>query len=204
MRESKAMHRLRMIGPLPRLMLIWCVVLSAFLISAASAPAQDSKDASGNVILGTVAGERGTSVAIPVYYESKDNAAVRSVHLNVDFISNSIKFSKAEKGIAAEMQDYELTAQSEPLPDDDQGRSRTRIKIDVAVAESGKALPQGLWSYLNFEIPPDARPFAVSLNPNSVSATDVSEKPVMVAAEAGKVIVSVPAEPLAGCFFFAH
>ena len=198
------MHRLRTIGSLPRHMLMVCVVLIAILISAAYAPAQNSKGAAGNVILGTVAGERGTSVAIPVYYESKDDAAVRSVHLDVDFISNSIKFSKAEKGIAAEVQDYELKAETEPLPNDDQGRSRTRIKIDVAVTEAGKALPQGLWSYLDFEIPPEAKPFAISLNPSSVSAKDVSEKPAQVVAEAGKVIVSVPAEPLAGCFFFAH
>ncbi|MBI2819095.1 MAG: hypothetical protein HYX73_03875 [Acidobacteria bacterium] len=180
------------------------MVLIAILISAAYAPAQDAKGAAGTVILGTVAGERGTSVAIPLYYESKDNAAIRSVHLDVDFISNNVKFSKAEKGIAAEMQDYDLKAEAEPLPNDDQGRSRTRIKIDVAVAEAGKALPQGLWSYLEFLIPPEAKPFAISLNPASVSAKDVSEKPAQVVAEAGKVIVSVPAEPLAGCFFFAH
>ena len=138
------MHRLRTIGSLPRHMLMWCVVLIAFLISAAYVPAQDSKDAVGTVILGTVAGERGTTVAIPVYYESKDNAAVRSVHLDVDFISNNVKFSKAEKGIASEMQDYDLKAEAEPLPNDNEGRSRTRIKIDVAVTEAGKALPQGL------------------------------------------------------------
>ena len=40
--------------------------------------------------------------------------------------------------------------------------------------------------------------------PDSLAAVGSSGKPVKMSAEAGKVIVSVPDEPLAGCFFFTH
>ena len=171
-----------------------------------SAAAQAAGAGQANIILGTVAGDRGTTAAIPLYYQPAENTPIRSLHLEVDFISNSVKFSRAEKGIAAEIQDYDLTVEAEPLPDDDQGLSRTRLIIDVAVADGdpGKALPQGLWSFLEFRIPPEAKPFAISLTPASVSAQGASQQPVPVAAEAGKVIVSVPDEPLVGCFFFTH
>ena len=170
------------------------------------AAAQAAAAGQANIILGTVAGDRGTTAAIPLYYQPAENTPIQSLHLEVDFISNSVKFAKAEKGVAAEMQDYDLTVEAEPLPDDEQGLSRTRLIIDVAVADDdpGKALPQGLWSFLEFRIPPEAKPFAISLTPASVSAQGASQQPVPVTAEAGKVIVSVPDEPLVGCFFFTH
>ncbi len=183
------------------------IAASVFLLFPTLAAAQASEArATANIILGTVASDRGTTATVPLYYQPAEDTPIRSLHLEVDFVSNSVKFAKAEKGIAAEIQDYDLTVKAEPLPDDDQGLSRTRLMIDVAVADGdpGKALPRGLWTFLDFRIPEDAKPFAISLIPASVSALDEAGQPVEVTVEAGKVIVSVPDEPLVGCFFFTH
>ena len=162
-------------------------------------------ETASSLILGTVASERGTTASIPIYFKpGKD--ALRSLHLEVDFVSNSVKFAKADKGLAAQTQDYELTVKANELAPDDKKISHTRLSIDVSLPDSasGKSLPEGLWAFLNFTIPSDAKPFSISLNPIAISAQNASKKPIEVASEAGKIIVSVPDEPLAGCFFFSH
>ena len=176
------------------------------LLFPALAAAQGSARAPANLILGTVASDRGTTATIPLYYQPAEDTPIRSLHLEVDFVSNSVKFAKAEKGIASEVQDFDLAVETEELPPNDQDLSRTRLKIDIAVVDSdpGKALPRGLWTFLDFRIPDDAKPFAITLTPASVSAQDEAGQPVEVTVEAGKVIVSVPDEPLVGCFFFTH
>lgn len=178
---------------------------------AAAAPqgkstAKSAQEPSGSLIVGTVASERGTTAAIPLYFQRSNNTNVRSVHLELDFVSNSIQFTKAEKGVAAEGQNFEVTAEAKQLPPDDKKITHTRLNIDVSVADSDskKSLPEGLLAFLNFKIPDDAKPFSISLTPITIAAQDSSKKPVEVAAEAGKVIVSIPDAPLAGCFFFTH
>ncbi len=182
------------------------IAAGVLLLFPALAAAQASEARVPNLILGTVASDRGTTATVPLYYQPAEDTPIRSLHLEVDFVSNSVKFAKAEKGIAAEIQDYDLAVETEELPPNDQDLSRTRLKIDIAVvdSDSSKALPQGLWTFLDFQIPEDAKPFAISLTPASVSAQDEAGQPVEVTVEAGKVIVSVPDEPLVGCFFFTH
>jgi len=163
----------------------------------------------GNLILGTVAGLPGTTIAIPLYYQASHGSSIRSLHLEVEFVSNSVKFGQAEKGVASGQQDFDLAVAAQELPKDEKdekGLQHTRLSIDVTVADSDhtKTLPEGLWAFLNFRIPTDAKPFSISLNPVSTSAQDAAQKPVPVNAEAGKIIVSIPDEPLAGCFFFTH
>ena len=164
------------------------------------------QESAPDLILGTVASERGTTVSIPIYYQPGKSGGLRSVHLEVDFVSNAVKFTKADKGLAAQAQDYTLTVAAKELPPDEKKITRTRLSMDVSVpeADSTNPLPEGLWAFLNFRIPPDAKPFSISLNPIAISAQDLSKKPAKVESEAGKIIVSVPDEPLVGCFFFTH
>ena len=164
------------------------------------------QESTPSLILGTVASERGTTVSIPVYYQPGKSGGLRSLHLDVDFVSNTVKFAKADKGLAAQTQDYNLTVDAKELPPDEKKITRTRLSLDVSIpeADSTKSLPEGLWAFLNFKIPPDAKPFSISLNPIAISAQDLSKKPARVEGEAGKIIVSVPDEPLVGCFFFTH
>lgn len=188
--------------------------ISAIAIGLVSLPwlgvaaAQDpsASAAGGSVVVGTVASEVGTTVAIPVYFEPGKNSRVRRLHMEIDFVSNSIKFAKAEKGVASKDLNFEINVAANELPPDDKKISHTHLKVDVSVtdADASKSLPSGLVAFLNFKIPENAKPFSISLIPLSVSGEDAAKKPVEVAAEAGKVIVSIPDAPLAGCFFFSH
>jgi len=172
----------------------------------ASAQQAKSNEPAASIVIGTVASEVGTTAAIPLYFQPAKNSSVRSLHLELDFVSNSIKFAKAEKGVAAEGQNYDVTVEAKELPPDDKKLLHTRLTVDIAVpdSDSKQSLPDGLLAFLNFAIPENAKPFSISLTPITVTAQNASKKPVEVAAEAGKVIVSIPDAPLAGCFFFSH
>jgi hypothetical protein len=205
---------------------VWSLMpLSASAQSSKTAPSKTAKppaksaaksgqpagksDASSSIVIGTVAAERGTTAAIPLYYQPAKNTSARSLHLVLDFVSNSIKFAKAEKGVAGEAQEFEITAEAKELPLDTKDEKKiqhSQLTVDVSLPDSStqKSLPEGLLAFLNFKVPDDAKPFSISLTPVSITAQDSAKKPVEVAAEAGKVIVSVPDEPLAGCFFFTH
>ncbi|MDA2933281.1 hypothetical protein MYX82_02945, partial [Acidobacteria bacterium AH-259-D05] len=142
-----------------------------------------------NLILGTLARAPGTDVSIPLYYQSSAETPIRSLHLEVDFVSSGLKFVKVDKGAAAETQDYHLVVEAEELSADEEGRARTRLNIDVSVvdSDSGRFLPKGLWALLNFTIEHGVESSAISLNPSSISAQDLSGNPVEVVGEAGKV-----------------
>ncbi len=200
-----------------RIRLPLCVILaSAALLSglgtisaqekktAKPQPASRAKEPAASIVVGTVASERGTTGAIPIYYEPGKTTPLKKVHLDLDFVSNSVKFDKAEKGVAAQVQDYDLKVTAQELPPDDKKILHTRLSVDVAVTDPSKSLPQGLLAFLNFKVPEDAKPFSIAINPVTTSAEDVSSKPAEIAAEAGKLIVSIPDAPLAGCFFFSH
>jgi len=178
----------------------------ATILGGTSPPLAQQSGGAGEpatVILGTVASDPGTTATIPLYYKPGAARSIRNVHLELEFVSNSVKFAKAEKGVAAETQNFDLAVNAKELPPDG-NIQRTRLSIDVSVADAGKSLPEGLWALLDFRVPTDAKAFAIALNTIAVTAQDADKKPVKLMAEAGKIIVSVPDEPLAGCFFFTH
>lgn len=172
--------------------------------SSASENARAAEAAS--LVLGTVASQPGSTATIPLYYKPLKNSPLRILHLEVEFVSNSVTFAKGEKGLASEVQDFDLTVQPEELPPDDKQVRRTRLRIDVSVLDpdSKKTLPEGLWAFLNFRVSANAKPFVVALNPTSISAQDPTQKPVKVGGEAGKIIVAVADDPMSACFFFNH
>ena len=170
------------------------------------APAQTQESTEGpSVILGTVAGDKGTKVSIPVYFRA-GNVPLKNVSFSVDFISNSVKFDKPSSEGAVADPDFKMSVDSEQIPADAKGLPRTRLRIVAAIQASGKAkgVPSGLWVFLTFSLAPDAKPFAVSLLPTEISANTVDGRPQQLNVEAGKVIVSAEDEEVIGCFFFTH
>ena len=109
-----------------RLMILSIAASLLLLASPRPSAAQQTKAApGGNLIVGTVASERGTTAAIPLYYERGKGSPLRSVHLELEFVSNSVKFARAEKGIAAE-QEFDVKVEFKELPPDDKKITRTR------------------------------------------------------------------------------
>src|SRR5262245_3696612 len=72
---------------------------------AQSKNAKAAADSAG-LIIGTVASELGTTAAIPLYYQPPKNAKVKKIHAELDYVSNSVKFDKAEKGVASAVEDF--------------------------------------------------------------------------------------------------
>jgi len=185
-------------------------ITALFLAGAGSWPAAAQQGGGYNeppaFILGTVSGDPGTTAGVPLYFKTGGGKPVRSAHLEVEFVSNSVKFAKADKGTASAVEDFDLTADSKEFPPDDKNLKHTRISLDIAVKDSDpeKALPEGLLSFLNFDVPTDAKSFSIELNPRVVTAQDAAKAAVKVRAESGKIIIALPDEPMPGCFFFTH
>ena len=156
-------------------------------------------------LIGTVAGDPGTSASIPLYFTPNASQPVHSIHLEVTFVSNSVKFDKAEKGTASAVQDFDLKVASTELPPE-QNLQHTKLDIQIGIADSDtkKTLPEGLLAFLNFNVPDNAKSFAIELKPVVIAALEPGKKPVKVSVEPGKIIVALPDAPMPGCFFFTH
>lgn len=183
----------------------------AFVLVFLAAPfALAQQDSAGNepptFILGTVSGDPGRIIGVPLYLKADDNQPIRNARLELEFVSNSVKFSKADKGPAASEQDFELNVSATEAAPDDKDIRRTRISIDIAVNDSDttKSLPNGILTFLNIDVPNDAKSYSIDLNPISYSAQNAAGDSVQLKAEAGKLIVVLLDVPLAGCFFFTH
>src|SRR5438477_6517676 len=93
-------------------------VLAAMVVASALVSPAFAQKKSGppSFLLGTVAGDPGTTASIPLYFTPGEGQPVHSVHLEVVFVSNSVKFDKADKGTAAAVQDFTMTVDSKELP----------------------------------------------------------------------------------------
>ena len=169
-------------------------------------PSASDEAGAASLVLGTVASPPGTTATIPLYYKPLKSSPLRALHLEVEFVSNSVQFATAEKGLASKVQDFDLAVETKELAPDDKQVQRTRLSIDVSVLDSDpkKALPEGLWAFLNFRVSANAKPFAITLHPTSLSARDATQKPIQVVGEAGKIIVPIADDPMSACFFFNH
>ncbi len=184
-------------------------ILSLVLLALSWNPSASHSQNSGEldsptIILGTVAGDRGTTVSLPVYFKG-GGGTVSKLSFAVKFISNSVKFDKVDASGITPSQDLTVDIQPEDLPPEANGLPQTMLKINVSISGGdSKPLPDGLWVFLAFRLTQEAKSFAVNMQPYNIEAIGLTGKPVKVLAEAGKVIVSSDDEPLVGCFFFTH
>src|ERR1051326_4905320 len=127
--------------------------------SLATVPMISPADSAG-LIIGTVASELGTTAAIPLYYQPPKNSRVKKLHAELDYVSNSVKFDKAEKGVASSVEDFDLKVETKDLAPDDKTFTHTRLYVDVPLlrADPKKSVPEDLLPFLNFKIPPDTKP----------------------------------------------
>jgi hypothetical protein len=160
------------------------------------------------VALAELNGTPGSSLMVPLYFTPDPKNPVRSITVDIEFVSNNLKFDHASKGTAAEQSGAELTtAVTEGKPDDKNvTRSKLRITAAIADAASKTGLPDGLLAYMLFQISLDAKPFSIRLTPTVIDATDVQNKKVAkVGTEPGLVVVEVlDVQPENTCFFFTH
>lgn len=200
---------------------LWSVVLLLGICWTQSAlAAQQNAPASGGdsdaakkvprVSVGEINGNPGSNLMVPLYFTPDPNKPLRSITVELDYVSNSLKFENAASGTAVEQAGATMKATlTEGKPDKNNvTRSKLRVDVEIPEGQTGKGIPDGLLSFLMFQVSTKAKPFAIRLNTKVLSAqtaanpsqtvADVGSLPGMVVVEQGDVL------PEATCFFFTH
>jgi hypothetical protein len=197
------------------------VVIALFcLAQLPGATAQQNAPAAGanseaasrlpRIALGEINGNPGSNLMVPLYFTPDPNRPLRSITIELDYVSNSLKFQSAATGTAVEQAGATLNATLSDGTPDQNNVTRSKLRIAVAIPESqaGKSLPDGLLSFLMFRVSTDARPFAIRLNTTVVSA-QTAQTPPQTVADVGTLPGMVVVEqedmlPEQTCFFFSH
>jgi hypothetical protein len=204
--QRMRLHRSKKIRLLVGLWIAGSLALGMNVKSAAGAlqgEAQPQEDSTAvpRVALSELTGTPGASLMMPFYFTPDPNNALRSLEVDIEFISNNLKFQKASPGLAAEQVNAEVQASVTDGGTDAEGRAHSTLHIKATTTES---LPDGLLAYLLFQISLEAKPFRIRLTP-SVTATEPTLSAQQVATEEGFVNVeALDVMPEATCFFFSH
>jgi len=188
------------------------LLASLWLGSSAVARSQQANEQADpetttRVTLGGISGEPGANVVVPVYFTPAQGAAVGRLRLEVTYVSVNMKYSKFDKGIAAELGGVDVTVEvTEGKNDKDlatQTLTITASFLDPQPPATG--IPSGLLAYVTLSIGRDGRPASIGLRP-TIEATLVSGGPVPnLRAFPAQVDVLAPGtQPLLTCFFFTH
>ena len=162
------------------------------------------------IALGAQTATTGVNVVIPLYYTPAQGVELRSLSVELEWVSQHLRFVRHQRGIAAETIGADVDATLTGTRTDASSIERSTLRIDASVVEEDpkRGLPEGLLAYLTFRVSPDAQPFAIELRPALVSALDISN-PAKTIAQAeminGKVSIELPGlPPYVTCFFFTH
>jgi hypothetical protein len=160
------------------------------------------------IALGETDGSPGGTVMVPVYFTPDRKTPLRSISIEIDYVSNSLKFQKTSIADAAEQAGATVSATSEGETKDDKGVARSELRLSVSLPDQQvkEGIPEGLLTFLMFDIAITAKPFAIKLTPTLVSAEDLEGKK-MADVRVGPGMVAVQGTnitPDATCFFFTH
>lgn len=162
------------------------------------------------VAVGEINGNPGSNLMVPLYFTPDPKRPLRSLTVELDYVSNSLKFQSAATGTAVEQAGAIMKATlTDGMPDQNKvTRSKLRIEVQIPEGQAGKSIPDGLLSFLMFRVANEAKAFAIRLSTNVVSA-QTAQTPSQTVADAGALPGLVVVEigdmlPEATCFFFSH
>ncbi len=201
-----------------RLRVVWWLAVAGALspmpLHLKAAVLQSGSEQVPRVSLGEVSTTPGASLMVPLALTPDPENPLRSLTVDIEFVSKSLIFQKTSPGMAAELVNADIQATLTEGEPDDKGLKRAKLRVAASLPESNpkEGLPEGLLVYLLFQVSPDAKPVRIKLTPTVVSAQDLSippKKVANVAAEPGLVVVEsldTLYERLApmACFFFMH
>lgn len=197
---------------------LWLAVLGALLPmprQLRAAALQSASTQVPRVSLAEVGGTPGASLMVPLSFTPDPKNPLRSLTVDVEFVSNSLIFQKASRGLAVELVNADIQTNLTEGKPDDKGLKRAKLRVTASLLEPNpkEGLPDGLLAYLLFQVSQDAKPFKIKLTPTVVSAEDLSNPPKKVAnvsAVPGLVVVEAldavydRLAPQVACFFFTH
>jgi len=188
------------------------LLASLWLASPAGAQSQQANEQADpetttRVTLGGTSGEPGANVVVPIYFSPARGVAVARVRLEVTYVSVNMKYSKLDKGIAAELGGVDVAVEvKEGKNDRDLATQTLTITASfLAPQPPPTGIPSGLLAYVTLSIGKDGRPASIGLRP-TVEATLVAGGAVPnLRAFPTQVDVLAPGtQPLLTCFFFTH
>ena len=188
-------------------------MLTASLLLSAGGPlvtagaAQDSEDVEAPppiISVGQITGTPGASLMIPLYYTPDPDNPMKSITVEIDYVSNNLKYLKLSPGLAAERVNADIAGVLTDGEASAEGLTRSTLRVDASVI-GNDPVPEGLLAYLLFQISLEAKPFAIEMNTSVTSAQNLQGEAAVVNAQDGLVVVELlDAMPEASCFFFTH
>lgn len=172
-------------------------------------PAANSEDAIPRIALKGITGNPGAELMVPLYFTS-GSVPLRSFLVDIEYVSNHLKFEKISEGILPEGVTADIEGKVTDGPPNPSGviRSQVRVSISLTGPRPAKGVPDGLLAFLLFSVSRDAKPFIIKLVPTLVSAEDMSTPPRTIAKAdmvPGTVTIeSFEIRPEVICFFFTH
>ena len=180
-----------------------------------AAALQSVSEQTPRVSLAEIDGTPGASLMMPLSLTPDPKNPLRSLTVDIEYVSNSLIFQKASRGLAAELANADIQSNLTESKPDDKGLRRAKLRVTASLPEPNpkEGLPQGLLAYLLFQVSPDAKPFLVTMTPTIVSAYDLSTPPkevTNVVTKPGSVSIDDLGDrydrlaPAVACFFFTH
>ena len=195
----------------PAFYLLPIAAVVCLLTLAAEIPSANAQSETvPRVAMAELGGTPGSNLMMPLYFTPDPKNPVKSITVDIEFVSNNLKFQKALRGVGGDSVNADIkTSLTEGKPDD-KNIARSTLHVTAALPGSTpkEGLPDGMLAYLLFQISLDAKPFAIKLTPAVVDSQDMSTPPKKIAkfgAEPGLVKVEVlDVMPENTCFFFSH
>ncbi len=173
-------------------------------------PEKRSNPALPHLMVDSQSGSPGTNVVVPLYLTPPQSAALKTVTVEIEWVSKNVQFVKLERGISAEAIGAAITGKVTGTSKDAKSIEHSRLRIEASVTDENpkEGFPDGLLAYLTFRISADAQPFAVELRPKLIAAEAIrnaGKKFTQAEVEPGQIRVELPGlPPYVTCFFFNH
>jgi len=174
-------------------------------------------DADGNsggtplrLAMATQSGLPGTDIVLPLYLTPPAGVELRSLTVEIEWVSKNIQFSRLEAGVATQSIGANIAGRITGTTRDANSIEHSTLQIDASVAEQNpkRGFPEGLIAYLMFHISTGAQPYSVELRPRLVGARPIGSPDITITQaeiREGKINVELPGlPPYVTCFFFGH
>ena len=160
------------------------------------------------VTLGSSSGTPGTSLVVPIYFTPAEGVQVGRLKLDVNFVSANLKFSKLDRGIAAELGNVDVSTDMQ-VEENENGLETTTLSVTASLPSeepSEKGIPAGLLGYLTMRIEEDGRPASITLRTSAEGSTFGSNEALenLVSFDAKVDVLAPGTQPIVACFFFTH
>lgn len=173
-------------------------------------PEKRSNPSLPRLMVDSQSGTPGTNVVVPLYFTPPQGAALRTVTVEIDWVSKNVHFVRLDRGTSAEAIGAVVTGKVTGTSKDAKSLEHSTLRINASVTDEipKDGFPDGLLAYLTFQISPDAQPFAVELRPKLIAAEAIGnadKKFTQAEVETGKINVELEGlPPYVACFFFSH